>query len=280
MPELTVPGGVTLYYEDSGGEGNPVVLIHGWPLSADAWETNVGPLTAAGYRVVAYDRRGFGRSSKPDSGYDYDTLTADLASLLEQLDLQDVILVGFSMGGGEVARYLGKHDTTRLAGVVLAAAITPCLEVKDDNPDGGMPKSGFEQMQAACRADREGFLEGFITSFFSTPKSGLRVSDEQRRAALTIGAQGKLDALVETIGIWADDFRSDLAGCEVPMLVIHGDGDQNVPFPVSGARMSALVPQSQLHVVRDGPHGINVSHADEFNRALIGFLDSLSEEQR
>lgn len=280
MSELNVPGDVILYYEDSGGEGRPVVLIHGWPLSADAWEANVGPLTAAGYRAIAYDRRGFGRSSKPDYGYDYDTLAADTASLVEQLDLSEAVLVGFSMGAGEVARYLGTQDTRRLAGVVLAAGITPCLEVKDDNPDGGMPRAGFEELQAACRADREGFLDGFITSFFSTPKSGLRVTEEQRQAALAIAAQGKLDALVETIGIWADDFRADLAGCDLPMLVIHGDGDQNVPFPVSGARVGDYVPNSQLHVIPDGPHGINLSHADGFNRTLIAFLDSLSETDR
>jgi pimeloyl-ACP methyl ester carboxylesterase len=274
MSTLTVTEGVSLYYEDSGGDGRPVVLIHGWPLSADAWTRNVGPLTAAGYRVIAYDRRGFGRSSKPSVGYDYDTLAGDLAALVERLDLTGAVLVGFSMGGGEVARYLGTHDVGRLAGVVFAAAITPALCVTETNPDGAMPIQGFTDMQDACRADREAFLAGFTESFFSTP-TGLKVSFDEVEAARKIASQGSLQALVETIGIWADDFRADLAGVTVPVLVIQGDGDLNVPFSASGARMGDYLPESQLEIIPDGPHGINVSHADAFNRALVTFIDAL-----
>ncbi|WP_028707427.1 alpha/beta fold hydrolase [Propionicicella superfundia] len=274
MPELTVADGVSLYYEDSGGDGRPVVLIHGWSLSAAAWAANVGPLTAAGYRVVAYDRRGFGRSSKPSTGYDYDTLTADLASLMEQLDLTDAVLVGFSMGGGEVARYLGTQDVGRLAGVVFASSVTPALGITDTNPGGAMPIQGFTDMQDACRADREGFLEDFLVSFFSTP-TGLKASPEQVAAAHEIAAQAALPALVETIGLWAQDFRADLANAGVAVLVIHGEGDQNVPFAASAARMGDIIPTSQLEVIPDGPHGINVTHAEAFTRALIGFADVL-----
>lgn len=274
MPDLTAATGVTLHYEDSGGDGRPVVLIHGWPLSADSWRENVGALSAAGYRVIAYDRRGFGRSEKPETGYDYDTLTADLASLIQQLDLTDAVLVGFSMGGGEVARYLSTYHADRLAGVVFAASVTPALAVTDDNPDGAMPRDGFVGLQEACRADRAAFLEGFTEAFFSTP-SGLKVSAEQLAAAREIATQGSLEALVTTIGIWADDFRFDLHDVSVPVLVIQGDGDQNVPFAASGARMSDYLPQSQLEVIPDGPHGINTSHPDAFNRAVIGFIDSL-----
>ncbi len=274
MPELTVANGVSLYYEDSGGDGRPVVLIHGWPLSADAWGENTSALAAAGYRVIAYDRRGFGRSSQPENGYNYDTLSADLASLVEQLDLRDAVLVGFSMGGGEVARYLSAHDVDRLAGVVFAASVTPALAQHSENLEGAMPREAFADLQQACQSDREGFVTGFTEAFFSTP-TGLKVTPEQLAAAREIAAQGYLPALVATIGIWADDFRFDLSGVALPVLVIHGDGDQNVPFAASGARMKKYLPHSQLVVISDGPHGINTSHPDAFNRALIDFIDSL-----
>lgn len=276
MAFLTVPGDtpVRLYYEDSGGDGRPVVLIHGWPLSAAGWASNTGALVGAGYRVVAYDRRGFGRSDKPEDGYEYDTLASDLNELLTELDLTGAVLVGFSMGGGEVARYIGTYGEGRLAGAVLAAAITPALCVTDDNPDGGMPWQGFVDLRDSCAADRNGFVEQFMTWFFSNP-SELAVTPEQFTEVLGIAAQGSDAALQETILAWATDLRADVAAFTVPTLVIHGDSDNNVPFEASGKRAAAAIAGARLHVVAGGPHGINVSHAEEFNRVLLEFLGSL-----
>ncbi len=276
MPELTIPGAtpVTLHYTDAGGAGRPVVLIHGWPLSGAAWDGNAPALTAAGCRVVTYDRRGFGQSSQPEDGYDYDTLASDLNELMVELDLTDAVLVGYSMGGGEVARYIGTYGTDRLAGAVLASAITPALGLTDANPDGAMPQSAFDGLADACAADRPGFLEGFVTTFFSTP-TGLKVGRAEIDAALALAAQGSDVALPACIRIWSTDFTDDLAAIDVPLLVIHGDGDQNVPFAKSAARLRTYVPDALLHVVDDGPHGINVSHRDEFNAALVEFVGSL-----
>lgn len=276
MAFLTISGEtpVRLHYSDSGGDGRPVVLIHGWPLSAEAWASNAGALTDAGYRVVAYDRRGFGRSDQPGEGYEYDTLASDLNDLLTELDLTDAVLVGFSMGGGEVARYIGTYGEARLAGAVLAAAITPALCLTEDNPDGGMGWQGFVDLRDQCAADREGFLRQFVTWFFSNP-SELAVSAEQFEDALAITAQGSDQALQECILAWATDFRADVARFSVPTLVIHGDSDNNVPFEPSGKRAAELIAGARLHVVEGGPHGINVSHADEFNRVLLEFLGSL-----
>ena len=277
MPEFTVPGEtpVKLHYTDSGEGVRPVVLIHGWPLSGESWTHQEGPLTEAGYRVVTYDRRGFGRSDKPRTGNDYDTLADDLNALMLELDLSGAVLVGFSMGGGEVARYVGTYGTGRLAGAVLAAAVTPALAQSDDNPDGAMPQSGFEGLQEQCRADREGFVKGFMTTFFSTADGGLKVSQEELDLALDITEQAEDTALVECIGIWGTDLRADLRRADVPVLVVHGDGDQNVPFEASGRRIGQFVPHAQLVTIEGGPHGINVSHPQQFNAALLEFLGSL-----
>lgn len=277
MPEITIPGDtpVTLHYTDSGGDGRPVVLIHGWPLSGAAWPGNIPALTAVGLRAIAYDRRGFGESSKPAEGYDYDTLASDLNELMVELDLTDAVLVGFSMGGGEVARYIGTYGTDRLAGAVLASSITPALGRSDDNLDGAMPQAAFDDLADQCAADRAGFLNGFMHAFFSSAAGGLKVPEDAVAAALEICAQGSDDALPACIRIWSTDLRADLGAVDVPLLVIHGDGDQNVPFAKSAARMKGYVPHSALHVVGDGPHGINVSHAAEFNAALVDFVTSL-----
>ncbi|MDN5572018.1 MAG: alpha/beta hydrolase [Propionibacteriaceae bacterium] len=282
MPYLTVPKEapvtemtpIQLYVEDTGGDGRPIVLIHGWPLSAQAWAEQIPALVDAGHRVVAYDRRGFGRSDKSPFGYDYDTFAADLAEVMTQLDLRDAVLVGFSMGGGEVARYLGAHGSDRVAGAVLAAAVTPALCITADNPDGGMPLEGFAELREQCRGDRDGFLRTFMTNFFSNPDH-LAVSDDQFQEALRITGQGSDQALETSILAWATDFRDDLRAVRVPTLVIHGDSDNNVPFEASGKRVPQFVPDAQVHVVAGGPHGINVSHAEEFNRVLLGFIASL-----
>ena len=210
---------VRLHVEDSGGEGRPVVLIHGWPLSADAWKAQVQPLREAGYRVIAYDRRGFGRSEKPEHGFDYDTLTADLASLINERDLRDVTLVGFSMGGGEVARYVANHGEGRLRSVVFAAAVPPCLMKSDDNPDGPLTPEKAREKEAGLRADREAYFEKFTTTFFSA-NDVLKVSEAQRQEALAVCRQsGEAAALGCMQAFATTDFRDDLKKVRVPTLV-------------------------------------------------------------
>ena len=263
---------VRLHVEDSGGDGRPVVLIHGWPLSADSWKAQVGPLRDAGYRVIAYDRRGFGRSDKPDGGFDYDTLTADLAGLLEEHDLRDVTLVGFSMGGGEVARYVTNHGEERLRSVVFAAAVPPCLMKSDDNPDGPLTPEKAKEKEAGLKADREKYFDQFTRTFFSA-NDVLKVSEAQRQEALAVCLQsGEAAALGCMKAFATTDFRDDLKKVRVPTLVIHGDSDATVPFEGSGKRTHAAIAGSELVVLRDAPHGCNVSHADEFNEALLKFL--------
>lgn len=261
---------VELYYEDHG-DGRPVVLIHGWPLSNRSWEAQTGALVDAGFRVVAYDRRGFGWSSQPRSGYEYDTLAADLGVLMDHLDLRDATLVGFSMGGGEVARYIGTHGTDRVAQAVFAAAIPPALKQTSDNPDGGVTDEVLAGFQAEVRKDRMAFLEGFMTNFFSAGGE-LKVSDAQRRYALELAQWASPKGTHDCIAAWGSDFRADLERCDVPVLVIHGDSDAIVPVEVSGRRTAETVKDGRLHVIPGGPHGINASHAEEFNRVLLDFL--------
>jgi non-heme chloroperoxidase len=280
MPRLTVgtENGqpVELYYEDHG-TGRPVVLIHGWPLSGRSWEAQVGPLVGAGHRVVTYDRRGFGASSQPWTGYDYDTFAADLDALLTALDLTDVTLVGFSMGGGEVVRYLSRHGAARVRSAVLAAAVPPYLYKSADNPDGGLDDATIEQFQQGVRTDRLAFLDGFTKDFFSPGGSGLlksaAVSEEQRRYAWQIAAfaspKGTLDCIT---AFGRTDFRPDVAAVTVPTLVIHGDSDAIVPLEVSGRRAHEAIAGSELVVIEGGPHGVNASHPEQFNRALLDFL--------
>lgn len=268
---------VALHVEDSGGEGRPVVLIHGWPVNGRAWQAQVTALTGAGYRVVTYDRRGFGRSDKPrgtfaGGGYEYDTFAADLAAVLDQLDLRDVTLVGFSMGGGEVARYVGRYGQDRIHSVVFVAAIPPFLFKTEDNPEGPVDSSVVEAMQAGLRADREGFLSQFLVGFYSAG-SVLKVTEEELADTLELAAQADLDAAVECIAAFSEsDFREDLTAITVPALVIHGDADAIVPFEHSGKRTQEAVPGCQVRLLTDGPHGITVSHAQEVNAALVEFL--------
>ncbi len=264
--------GIQLNYQDSGGDGRPVVLIHGWPLSAASWSEQVPALTGAGYRVVAYDRRGFGESDKPASGYDYDTLAADLDGLMSGLDLRDATLVGFSMGGGEVARYIGRYGDDRVASVVFAAAVPPYLLKTDDNPGGGLADEDIAGMKEGASSDRAAFLDEFTTNFFSAG-GDLKVSEDQRQEALEMEKAAGDDALVACIDSFGrTDFRDDLAKITVPTLVLHGDSDATVPFEVSGKRTADTVAGAELVVIGNGPHGCNVSHADEFNRALLDFV--------
>ncbi len=274
MPKIEVTNGhqVEIHYEDSGGDDPPVVLIHGWPLSGESWEKQLGPLKDAGQRVVTYDRRGFGRSSKPESGYDYDTLAGDLHALIETLDLSDVVLVGFSMGGGEVARYVSRMGDERVRGVVFAAAVPPFLRKTDDNPEGPLDDAAIAEMEEGCRTDRKGFFDKFMTMFFSV-EGELKVSEEERQKGLALADQAGDEAAIQCIGSFArTDFREDLAAIRVPTLVIHGRGDATVPYDASGKRTHEAIDGSRLVVLEDGPHGINASHPDAFNEAVVTFV--------
>jgi len=275
MPKLTVGAEngapIELHYEDYG-LGKPVVLIHGWPLSGRSWESQVSALRAAGYRVIIYDRRGFGDSSQPWDGYDYDTFAADLHALMTHLDLREATLVGFSMGGGEVVRYLSTYGTDRVAKAVLAAAVPPYLFKSADNPDGGLDEETIAGFQAAVTTDRLAFLEEFTTNFFKAGRK-VKVSEAQRRYAQDIAAFASPKATLDCITAWGrTDFRGDVDKLTVPALIIHGDSDAIVPFEVSGKRSAQAIAGSELVVIKGGPHGINASHAPEFNEALLGFL--------
>ncbi len=278
MPRLkiTTPGVETieLHYQDAG-RGRPVVLIHGWPLSSRAWEPQVPALVAAGYRVITYDRRGFGQSSQPWSGYDYDTFANDLHALVTELDLHAATLVGFSMGGGEVARYVARHGRARLAQAVFACAVPPFLLKAGDNEEGGVTLDGVDQMQGGVRADRLAFLDDFTRNFFSVGDQ-LLVSEAQRRHARDIAAFASPQGTHDCIRAFsATDFRADLATFgDLPCLVLHGDADAIVPFEVSGARTLKALRNATLALVAGAPHGFNLSHAAEFNRHLVAFLQA------
>jgi len=276
MPEIKARSGLLgttkIHVDDTGGPGRPVVLIHGWPLSGEAWSDQVGPLSAAGYRVVSYDRRGFGRSEKPSSGYDYDTLAKDLDKLLTELELTDVTLVGFSMGGGEVARYIAKQGEDRLHSVVFAAAVPPYMMHTDDNPDGPLTKEAADEMTKGLESDRDVFFDQFTTQFFSVDGQ-LKVSEDQRQQAIALCHQSDQKAALASMEAFGTtDFRDDLTKVTVPTLVLHGSGDATVPYEGSGVRTHAAIAHSELVVVNGAPHGLNVSHTDEFNAALLDFL--------
>jgi non-heme chloroperoxidase len=261
-----------LHVHDTGGDGRPVVLVHGWPLSGDSWSEQVPALRDAGYRVVTYDRRGFGDSDPGDS-YGYDALSDDLANVISDLDLSDVTLVGFSMGGGEVARYASRHGTDRLRSVVLAAAVPPFLLQGEDNPDGPLTQEAADGMRSGLEDDRDAFFDGFMTQFFSAGDD-LKVTEEQRQEALALCRRSDQGAALGCMEAFATtDFRDDLTAVTVPALVVHGDSDGIVPFEGSGKRSHEAIEGSELVVLDGAPHGCNVSHAAEFNRALLAFLE-------
>ncbi|MBF5082349.1 alpha/beta fold hydrolase [Quadrisphaera sp. INWT6] len=263
---------INLHVDDTGGTGRPVVLLHGWPLSGESWSEQVPALAEAGYRVITYDRRGFGRSDKPSSGYDYDTFASDLHTLLEKLDVEDATLVGFSMGGGEVARYFTKYDPQRLRSVVFAAAVPPYMAKTEDNPDGPLTPELAEEMESKLKDDEATFYDGFVTAFFSVDGE-LKVTEAQRQDALALTRQADKKAALKAMEAFGTtDFRQDLTHVNIPTLVIHGDGDGTVPFEGSGARTHQAILGSKLHVIAGAPHGCNVSHASEFNRVLLDFL--------
>jgi pimeloyl-ACP methyl ester carboxylesterase len=262
---------IDIYYEDRG-EGRPVVLIHGWPLSGASWERQSAALLASGHRVITYDRRGFGRSSQPAQGYDYNTLAKDTYQLLEKLDLKDVTLVGFSMGGGEVARYMGKYNEGRVAKVAFTAAIPPAMRKDGNNPEGIDPAM-FDQVKRGIAEDRYAFIEWFLSNFFNTDTLGERVSAAAVRANFNVAAAASYHATLNCVDAWLEDFRDDIKEIKVPTLVIHGDADRILPLENTGARTAKIIPGAKLHVIKDGPHGLNWTHAAEFNEALLEFLE-------
>lgn len=263
---------IELHYEDVG-TGKPVVLIHGWPLSGRSWEKQVPALVEAGYRVITYDRRGFGQSSQPWNGYEYDTLAADLHTLIQHLDLHDVTLVGFSMGGGEVARYIGTYGTDRVSKAVLAGAIPPYLYKSSDNPDGGFDDETIQGFQDGVKADRLAFLDEFTTNFFASGDRTDLVNEAFRLHNRDIAAFASPKGTLDCISAFSyTDFREDLEKFKLPTLILHGDSDAIVPVEISGQKAHERIPGSQFVVIEGGPHGFNATHAKEFNDALLEFL--------
>jgi non-heme chloroperoxidase len=275
MPYISVgqenSGSIDLYYEDHG-QGPPVVLVHGYPLSGRAWDRVVPVLVEAGHRVITYDRRGFGKSSQPASGYDYDTFTADLDTLLAKLDLADVTLAGHSMGTGEVTRYLGAYGSARIARGTLVSPIPPFFLQTDDNPEG-VPGSLFDGFVQAAQGDTPAFLKGFLDDFYNMDVlGGTLVSDQAFQSSWNVAAAASATAAVACIRTWETDFRADLAKIDVPMLVIQGDADRILPFPNTGKRLPGLIKDMNLIVIEGGPHAIAWTHADQVNQALLDFL--------
>lgn len=265
---------INLYYEDHG-TGKPVVLIHGWPLSGRSWECQVPALIDAGYRVITYDRRGFGWSSQPWGGYDYDTFAADLNTVMDRLDLREATLVGFSMGGGEVARYVSTYGTNRVNKAVLAAAVPPYLYKASDNPHGGLDDATIVMFQEGVKRDRLAFLDQFTKNFFAAGSRTDLISEAARLYHFDIAAFASPKGTLDCIAAFSyTDFRGDLAKMHLPTLILHGDADAIVPFEVSGKRAHDLIPSSKLVLLRGGPHGLNATHAEQFNRALLDFLKS------
>ena len=281
MPFVTVgqenSGNIDLYYEDHGS-GKPVVLIHGYPLSGRAWEKQVPALLEAGYRVITYDRRGFGQSSQPWSGYDYDTFADDLHKFVTKLDLHNFALVGHSMGGGEVARYPGKYGTKNVSKLVFISGVPPYLVNAPDNPEG-VPASVFEGIKKAVVADRSAFLFQFCSDFYNIDVlRGKLVSDQDVQASWNISVAASPKGALDCVDAWGTDFRNDLKRVDIPALVIHGDADRIVPFPYSGKRMSDFVKGSKLVVIEGGPHGIAWTHTEIVNRELLSFLEQESAQ--
>ncbi|HXS62567.1 MAG TPA: alpha/beta hydrolase [Streptosporangiaceae bacterium] len=262
---------IQLYYEDHGS-GPPVIMIHGYPLSGRAWDKQLPALLGTGYRVITYDRRGFGKSSQPTSGYDYDTFASDLNSVMEVLDLRGAMLVGHSMGTGEVTRYLGTYGSERVLKAVLVSPIPPFLLKTDDNPEG-LPGSLFDGFIHTAETDGPAWLKGFLDNFYNIDiLAGSRVSDQAFQASWNIAVGASATGVVACIPTWETDFRADLPRIDIPVLIIQGDADRILPFPNTGKRLPALLADSELVVINGGPHAISWTHADQVNQALISFL--------
>ena len=262
---------IEIYYEDHGS-GLPVVLVHGYPLNSDSWERQERVLLGAGYRVIRYDRRGFGNSSRPTIGYDYDTFAADLNTLLDQLALDDIVLAGFSMGTGEVTRYLGTYGSARVRRAVLFGAIPPFLLKGDDNPEG-VDGSVYEGIKASLLADRYGYFKDFLDNFYNTDKlAPERISDQAWQASFNVASAASPHATYACVDTWLTDFREDLPKIDVPVLVVHGTEDRILPFEATAARLPALIKDVRLVKVEGGPHNIGWTHPEKLNEAMFEFL--------
>ena len=275
MPYVTVgkenSGSIEIYYEDHG-TGAPVVLIHGFPLSGASWEKQVPVLLEAGHRVITYDRRGFGNSSQPTIGYDYDTFAGDLSTLMEKLDLRDVTLVGFSMGTGEVTRYLGTHGSDRVHKAALLGPVPPFLLKTSDNPEG-VDRSVFDGIMAAIVADRPAFLKSFMDDFYNVDElRGTRVSDQAWQMSWNLGVTASAIGTLACVPAWLTDFRGDLPRIDVPTLVVQGIEDRILPIDATGRRLPKLIKDVRLVEIPGGPHNIAWTHPDEVNGALMDFL--------
>jgi non-heme chloroperoxidase len=262
---------IELYYEDHGS-GSPVVLIHGWPLSGASWEKQTAALLAAGYRVITYDRRGFGRSSKTAVGYDYDTFASDLDQVLNKLDLNKVALVGFSMGSGEVTRYIGKFGATRIRKAVLIGTLGPYLVEAPDNPEGVDPKV-FADIKAALRADRPSFLMEFLRNFYNFDVTGGKlVSERVLEDNWNVAAGASAAGTLACVDCWIEDFRKDVSKNTVPTLILHGDADRILPPDATARRQAKMIKNCEFVELHGGPHGVLWTHADQINTELVRFL--------
>jgi peroxiredoxin len=263
---------IELYYEDHGS-GQPVVLIHGYPLDGTSWEKQTAVLLDAGKRVITYDRRGFGRSSKPTTGHDYDTYAADLSALVSALDLQDAVLVGFSMGSGEVARYISRYGSHRVAKAVFIGALQPFMLKTDENPSGAMSQADVDGFLDTIKADRYAFFTGFLDNFYKTDENlGTRISEEALRNSWQLATNMSPYTSVWAVATWFTDWRADIDKIDVPALIMHGTGDVNVPIDITSRLLAKMLPDSTYIEIEGAPHGMLWTHGEEVNRALLDFL--------
>lgn len=270
MSTFVTRDGTEIYYKD-WGTGKPVLFSHGWPLDADMWEYQMNYLSSRGYRTIAFDRRGFGRSDQPWTGYDYDTFADDIADLINHLDLQEITLVGFSMGGGDVARYIGRHGTSRVARLALLGAVTPIFIKTDDHPEG-VDKSVFDGIKAGLLKDRAQFIADFSGTFFGLD-DGNQVSEGVQSQTLNIALLASLKGTVDCVTAFSEtDFRPDLAKVDVPTLVIHGDADKVVPLEATGRLAARLIAGAELKVYQGAPHGFTATHGEQLNEDLLAFI--------
>jgi non-heme chloroperoxidase len=277
MPYITVgtenSAPIELYYEDHG-EGQPVVLIHGYPLDGHSWEKQARAILDNGYRVIAYDRRGFGQSSQPTTGYDFDTFAADLKTLLDTLDLTDVVLVGFSMGTGEVGRYLGAYGSERVAKAAFLASLEPYLLQADDNPTG-VPASVFEGIEQAATGDRFAWFDDFYQNFYNLDENlGSRISEAAVRGSWQVAVAASWYASAAVVHTWHTDFRADIEKIDVPALILHGTADRILPIDATGREFTKRLPDARYVEIEGAPHGLLWTHADEVTTALLEFLES------
>jgi len=279
MPTIKTHDGTEIYYKD-WGTGQPVVFSHGWPLNADMWEYQMTYLASRGYRVVAHDRRGFGRSSQPWTGYDYDTFADDLAAVINGLDLKNIVIVGHSMGGGEVARYIGRHGTKRVAKAVLIGAVTPFLLKTADNPTG-LDISVFDGLRAGIAADRMQFFADVSQAFYGANRPGAKVSKGTLDWFFGMSELATYKSCYDCVKAFSEtDFRGDLKKFDIPTLVVHGDDDQIVPFSVSGPLTAQRIPGAELEVYKGAPHGLVTTHKDQLNADLVAFVESRLETHK